>query len=82
MFRTVAGFIVNYFRMFRKIEANSELQWAQNVGAKASFGTQGAICFVAFFLVVTVQVFGRFVISEAILTISGDGANVSLHQRI
>jgi hypothetical protein len=49
-FRTVAGFIVNYF----------QLQWATKVGAKASFGTQGAICFVAFLLVVTVQIFGRY----------------------
>jgi hypothetical protein len=37
------------------------LQWAQNLGAKASFGTQAAICFAAFWLVVSVQIWGRFV---------------------
>jgi hypothetical protein len=62
MFRTVAGFIVNYFRTtpaVLRVLIWVELQWAQSVGAKASFGTQGGICFVAFWLIVTVQIFGR-----------------------
>lgn len=48
--RVVAGFIVNYF----------QIQWATATGAKASFGTQGAICFAAFLLVVVVQIYGRY----------------------
>lgn len=65
MFRTFAGFIVNYFRMLPTCVVSFgsdlclELQWARSVGAKASFGTQGAICFAAFWLVVAVQIFGR-----------------------
>jgi hypothetical protein len=75
LFRVVAGFIVNYFRtplnphpppfLLPGVLVPShqwlivELQWATSLGAKASFGTQGAICFAAFLLVVCVQVFGR-----------------------
>ena len=65
MFRTVAGFIVTYFRISPQAFGSSasdfcvELQWAQSVGAKASFGSQAAICFAAFWLVVAVQAFGR-----------------------
>jgi len=41
-----------------------ELQWAEKVGEKAGFGTQGAICFVAFLFIVIIQIFGRYSLRE------------------
>jgi len=82
MFRTIAGFIVNYFRMLLVDEINVELQWAQGVGAKASFGTQAAICFVAFWFVLLVQAFGRSFRSCRTLLILGNGERDFLLRRI
>ncbi|KAK5043496.1 hypothetical protein LTR84_011938 [Exophiala bonariae] len=48
-FRTVAGFIVNYF----------QVRWAAAVGSDASFGTQAAICGIAWILIGIVQRQGR-----------------------
>ncbi|CAD0100111.1 unnamed protein product [Aureobasidium mustum] len=47
--RTLGGFIVSYF----------QVTWADAVGAKASFGTQAAIVFVATGLIVTLQFIGK-----------------------
>ena len=82
MFRTIAGFIVNYFRTFlRSHRANVELQWAEGVGAKASFGTQAAICFVAFWFILLVQYFGRSFPDSEITLIVGGGESDSLPRK-
>ncbi|EXJ75837.1 uncharacterized protein A1O5_00344 [Cladophialophora psammophila CBS 110553] len=48
-FRTIGGFIVNYF----------QVQWAAAAGSDASFGTQAAICALAWILIGLVQWQGR-----------------------
>ena len=47
--RTTGGFIVSYF----------QVSWATSVGAKASFGTQAAICGAAFVLILVLLKFGK-----------------------
>jgi hypothetical protein len=49
IFRTTGGFIVNYF----------QVQWAQQNGAAASFGTQGGVVGAAWVLIILVQIFGK-----------------------
>lgn len=47
--RTTGGFIVSYF----------QVTWADAMGTAKSFGIQAAICLVAYFLVISMQVFGK-----------------------
>jgi hypothetical protein len=47
--RTTGGFVVSYF----------QVTWADAVGTKSSFGTQAAICFFAYLLVICLQIFGK-----------------------
>jgi fucose permease len=48
MARTTGGFIISYF----------QVSWAHAQGTKRSFGIQAAVCLVAFFIVVFMQVYG------------------------
>lgn len=47
--RTVGGFIITYF----------ELNWVLSQGAERALGIQAAIVFIAFFLIVILQFFGK-----------------------
>ncbi|THX05344.1 MFS general substrate transporter [Aureobasidium pullulans] len=47
--RTTGGFIISYF----------QVTWAQSTGTKVSFGTQAAICVVAFLIIVALQMYGK-----------------------
>ncbi|KAF2767400.1 MFS transporter [Teratosphaeria nubilosa] len=47
--RTTGGFVVSYF----------QVKWAHAVGAKSSFGTQAAICFFAYLMVIFLQRYGK-----------------------
>lgn len=49
MARTTGGFIISYF----------QVTWANAMGTKKSFGIQAAICFFAYLLIVTMQIFGK-----------------------
>ncbi|KAI1047182.1 hypothetical protein LB505_011674 [Fusarium chuoi] len=47
--RTSGGFIISYF----------QVNWANSVGAKVSFGTQAGICAFAFLIILILQTFGK-----------------------